>query len=313
MIKWIKQTKNKIKVTKVSFVVLLVLLGCLLFFGTSLSRFIYNGVKNYYFESQNFYFNCDKLAENEAIFQLDNWDGVTSFEITFNMNSFKNNLVSAKSNIEYDIEYECSSKATCTISKESGLIPTTTHEDYFTITVVPNQTLVEGDSIVVNTSVTSTSPYVKTLTGKVTLNVGIPGISYEISDKVNQPYLNFSITNTFDYYQVVTAFDSYAVGDTIESSVYSSLSSENKEKCTSIIIRLDFDPRVILIDMTSEFYDNAYEYTTTMIDGKEYINSVKFGMDAVSSMNIRFYKVEASNNYTYPYVNPTSVIGFNVL
>ena len=67
------------------------------------------------------------------------------------------------------------------------------------------------------------------------------------------------------------------------------------------------------MDITSDFYDNAYSNTTQLIDGKEYVNGITFGIDPINSIIIRFYKVEASNNYTYPFVNPTSVINFEAL
>lgn len=304
---------KKIGAFKVILVFVIVILFLTVIFRPSVARYIYNGLKNYYYESQNFYFNCDKLSTEGAIFQLDNWDGVNSFDVTFNMDSFKNNLISSTSDIAYDITYKCSSKANCAITKESGLIPTSTHTDYFVITVTPNTTLIEGDYILLEVGVVSTEPYTKELTGTVRLNVGIPGIAYEISDKANRPYLDFNITNTLDYYQVVTAFNGYSVGDTIEQNVYNSLSNENKAKCTSALIRLDFNPNIILVDITSDFYENAYSYTTQLIDNKQYINSIVFGMEPVSSLSIRFYKVEASNNYTYPYVNPSSIITFTAL
>ena len=309
-----KRIKNK----KINFYhVIVILIGLfvlsMFLFDTSFSRYVYNGLKSYFFESQGFYFNCDKLSTDTAIFQLDNWDGVNSFPITFTMNSFKNNLVSAEEDIEYIITNTCTGRANCTLSKDEGFIDKDSHTDTFSIVVTPTATLEEGESIVVDVKAVSTTPYKKELTGKITLNVGVPGIAYEIVDKVNQPYLNFSITNTLDYYRVVTAFDEYSAGTILESSVYNELTSDKKAKCTSALIKLEFDPNDILIDMTSEFYENAYDYTTTMIDGKEYINSVTFGVDAVSSMIIRFYKVEASRNYTYPYQNPTSIITFNVL
>lgn len=312
--KLLKKIKNKkLKVYHIIIIFLIVLTICLFAFDTSFSRYIYNGIKDYYFESQNFFFNCDKMDTDTAIFQLDNWDGVTAFPITFNMNSFKNNMVAATNNIGYDITYSCSSRAICSISKEEGIITTTNNTDFFVITVNPNGNLSEGDSIVVNVAAESTYPYVKRISGRITLNVGVPGLAYEIVDKSNQPYLNFSITNTLEFYQVVTPFGTYNEGDHLDVSTYNALSPENQAKCTSAKIRLNFDPNVILIDMTSEFYENAYAYTTTTIDGKEYINSVTFGMDIVSSMNIRFYKANSSSNYTYPYVNPTSIIQFNVL
>ena len=288
-------------------------IAILFLFKPSFARYIYNGIKNYYYESQRFYFNCDKLSDDEAIFQLDNWDGVNSFNVTYNMDSFKNNFIAAESDITYNITYSCSSNVTCTINKQTGLIPSNTHTDFFIVNITPNVMLHEGDSVTLNVSVSSTSPYTKTLSGVVRLNVGVPGISYEIEDKANRPYLDFNITNTLNYYRVVNAFGSYNSGDVLEEEVYNNLSSSEKANCTSALIRLTFDPNVILLDITSDFYDNAYSNTTQLIDGKEYVNGIIFGVDPITSISIRFYKVEASNNYTYPFVNPSSVINFEVL
>ena len=304
---------KKSTIFKYTIVLIVIIFVSLILFKPSFARYVYTGIKNYYYESQSFYFNCDKLSTDGAVFQLDNWDGVNSFDVTFNMDSFKNNLIASSVDIEYEIDYSCSSKADCTITKEEGLIPTSTHTDYFVITVTPNQTLIEGDYITVNVSAKSSEPYEKELTGTIRLNVGVPGITYEIVDKANRPYLDFNITNTLDYYQVVTPFGNYNQGDTIEQSVYNNLSAADKEKCTSALIRLAFNPNVILVDVTSEFYENAYSYTTQTINNKDYINSIVFGMEPVSSMSIRFYKVDATNNYTYPYVNPSSIITFTAL
>ena len=157
-------------------------------------------------------------------------------------------------------------------------------------------------------TVTSNSPYTKELSGTVTLNVGVPGISYTIADKVNQPYLEFKITNTLNYYRVGIPFGNYTFGQELTDAEYNSLSASDKAKCTSAIINLTFDPNVILVDVTSDFYENAYSNTTQIINGKPYVNSITFGMDAVSSISIRFYKVNAANNYTYPNDNHTPSI-----
>lgn len=316
----------------------------------SYARYIYNGIKDYYYESQSFYFNCDKLSTSGAVFQLDNWDGVNTFPVNYTLNSIKNDLIASPDEIEYEINnFECSSNyylvvtpfdgnaqgdritpaaynslsetnkakcsptATCTISKEDGVIGTTTHTDSFKVNITPNTTLNQGDYVILSVSVKSTSPYTKTLTGTVRLNVGVPGISYEIADKGGQPYLDFKITNTLNYYRVAIPFGSYAQGAPIDEEIYNTLSAEDKAKCTSALIKLNFNPNIILVDVTSDFYDNAYSYSTQIIDGKEFINGITFGVDRVSSTSIRFYKVNAANNYTYPYFNPISIIGFQVL
>ena len=323
--------KNQIKKLpkiKLFFIVFCLLILITFIIKPSYARYIYNGLKDYYY----------------------NWDGVNSFPVTYNMNSIKNELISASDDIDYVVESykctsnfyyvtvafdsysvgdriteavysglsdgnkaKCSAAATCTISKEEGTIGTTTHADNFTINITPNTTMRQDDSVTLTVKVKSVSPYSKELTGVVRLNVGVPGISYEITDRGGQPYLDFKITNTLDYYRVVTAFGDYTPGTTIEADVYNNLSSENKAKCTSALIKLTFNPNVILVDVTSDFYSNAYTYTTQQIDGKPYINSITFGVDRASSISIRFYKANAASNYTYPYNNPVSIINFQVL
>ncbi len=311
-----KKPRKKLNRFKTIIIVSLLVVVALFLLKPSWARYIYNGLKNYYYESQGFYFNCNKLSEDGAVLQLDNWDGVNSIDLEYDMNSFKNNSVASTSDISYTIEKECRTNAnvSCTISKEEGLISRTTHEDYFIITVTPNENLPQGARVVVDVTVKSTDPYEKELTGTVTLNVGVPGISYEIVDKAGQPYLDFKITNTLNYYRVGIPFGTYTFGQTIDDNTYNSLSAADKAKCTSAIINLTFDPNIILVDVTSDFYENAYTNTTQLINNKAYINGITFGMEPVSSMTIRFYKVNASNNYTYPSVNnPSPIITFQAL
>lgn len=310
-----KKPKRKISRFKLILIIIVSVTGLLFLFKPSFARYIYDGIKNYYYESRNFYFNSNKLSEAGIDLQLDNWDGVTSFDIDYTLNSIKNNSVASPDNISYNItKHRCVTNAnvTCTITKETGLIPTNTHKDTFTITVTPNEALAQGAKVTVEVEVESTAPYEKKLVGTVELNVGVPGISYEIFDKANRPYLDFKITNTSNFYRVVIPFGNYTYGWTLEESVYNALSDENKAKCTSALIDLSFDPTVILVDVTSDFYENAYNYTTQIINGKAYINGITFGMDPATSISIRFYKVNAANDYTYPTDDPnnTSIITF---
>lgn len=277
----------------------------------SIARYVYNVVRNYYLETQDFYFNCDKMAINQAIYQIDNWDGVDDFPVTFNMNSIKNNIVVSKSDIAYNIVKSCSSNVTCTLSKNNGVIDADTNRDYFTVNIHPIVSLQEGDSVWLEISASSTSPYIQTISGRVTLNVGIPGLSYEIKDAANQPYLNFSLTNTFDFYKVITAYGNHAVGEEISSSAYRNLSPAEQENYASALITLTFDPNVVLLDLTSEFYQNVVSFTQRTIGGYQYVDSITFKVDPISSEMIRFYKKDASMNYTYPYVTNTPVISFS--
>lgn len=283
----------------------------LLTVGTSFARYVYVEIRDFYLASKNFYFNSDKLDDPIARYQIDNWSGVDSYSITFNMNSYKNNSVYAKSDITYDVEYRCSSNITCSISGDYGTIYTSDHTDSFVITINPNTTFSDGDSVWLEVDATSIKPYTKTLHGRFVIKIGKIGLSYEIVDKKNSPYFDFNITNTLDYYIVKEAFDNYEVGDKIDISTYLELSEANRKKCSSSVISLSFDPNKVRLDMTNSNYLNASSVSKEVIDNYDYINGITFKVDALASTVVRFYKEDASMDYTYPFENNTSVIEFN--
>ena len=301
--------KNK-KIKKITFI--FIGLGLLfIIIGATYGRYIYLELKDYYLSTKNFYFNSDKLTVGRAIYQVENWSGVDSYNISINLNSYKNNLEVCDSDITYEITYSCSQNVNCNLNKTSGTIYTTTNTDNIVATLTPITNLSEGDSAFIEVTATSTAPYRKTIKARFVLNVSVSGLSYAIEDEVNRPYLNFNITNTLDYYTVVTAFDSYSVGDKIDINTYLNLSIDKKEKCKSALITLTFDPNKVVLDMTSEYYLNSISHTTTMINGHEYINSITFNVEAISSAQVKFYKIDATKNYTYPIVNNSSIVSFN--
>ena len=48
--------------------------------------------------------------------------------------------------------------------------------------------------------------------------------------------------------------------------------------------------------------------TNVLINGKSYISGFTIPIDAISSREIRFYKVDVSQNYTYPNNNGNSIV-----
>ncbi len=297
---------NKKRILIISFLLLL------LFGGVSFGRYSYKEIRDFYLATKKFYFNSDKLTEKGANYRIENWSGVGTYSVTVNMNSFDNNNLFSEENINYDIEYDCSTGVTCSSleNKNSGVISTSQHTDSFTIVItVPTETVFEtGDMVVLNIRTKSTSPYEKELKGRFTLVVGQYGLSYEIEDSVNSPYLSIRITNTLDYYRVLESFDNYNEGTQIDIETYLSLSEENKAKCSSAIVNLSFDPNVIILDMTSEDYQKAINTGQEIINNHNYINRMSFKIDALSSETVKFYKADPSQNYTYPIVNDNSVI-----
>ncbi len=274
-------------------------------------RYIYNDIRDFYLSSRNFYFNSDKLKVNRAIYQVDTWSAVDPYTIVINMNSSKNNLVHTSSDIEYNISYICSDNVLCSINKSSSTIYASSHSDSFTAVITPNGSFSDGDEAYMEIYADSVYPYKKRLSARFILRVGRVGISYSIDDEVKRPYLNFNITNTFDYYLVKEEFDSYSVNDRIDRGTYMSLSDDNKKRCTSVMISLSFDPNVVILDMTNSAYLNAYNVSIINIDGYDYVNGISFKMDSESSEVIKFYKRDVTIDYSYPIINDNSVIGFS--
>ena len=137
--------------------------------------------------------------------------------------------------------------------------------------------------------------------------MGKEKLSYQITDDEQSPYMILSMTNTLSYYTVKEAFGSYTVGQKIDIDTYLALTDEEKKKCYSAIVRIEFDPNEILFDVTNSAYADATNITTTTIGGKTYISGFTISIDAISSREIRFYKVDVSQDYTYPNNNNSIV------
>ena len=271
-------------------------------------RYLTNTINDFFIRSKEFYFYSDKLSEDNSVYQVDNWSGVDDYIITINMNSNNNNIEVASYDIGYNISYKCTDNAICQLSKTEGIILANTNSDFFNLTITPNMQLNTGDKVVVEVEVNSTAPYKKTLKGKFTLVVGKEKLTYQITDSAQNPYMQLSMTNTLTFYNVNESFGTYNVGDKIDIDTYLGLSDAEKAKCYSAMVDIKFDPTEILFDVTNSAYSDATNMTTTTINGKTYINSFTIKIDAISSKEIRFYKVDVSKNYTYPNKNNVSIV-----
>jgi hypothetical protein len=67
---------------------------------------------------------------------------------------------------------------------------------------------------------------------------------------------------------------------------------------------------MLLLDTTSEVIKKA-TYGTSNVNGRNYVNYMRFPLDPLSSVAIKFYKNNPSENYTYPGVYSWSVIWVN--
>lgn len=291
--------------------ILLFLLLLMIPLVVTLSRYISNQWKDYYLSSRDFYFRSNRLAQDHPTYQITNWSGVDVMTLDISMMSSKNDLLHSDFDIAYDIEIVCPEDVTCSLNKNSGIIYQTSHQDQFTVTVAPNRVFETDEKAQIEVIAKSTLPYEETISATFEFVVSTMEVSYAINDAKNQPYMILAITNSITYYKVYEAFGSYQVGDELDETTYLSLNPEDRKKCASAMMTLTFDPNEVVIDTTSSIIQES-TYTTTMIDGVEYINSLTFPMNASSSKDVRFYKIDASKDYTYPLENETSIIQVSV-
>lgn len=296
---------------KTSIIIIVVL--AILLISVTYAKYIYNIIDNYILETKGFYFNSNVMSINNKQHNINNWDGVNSYTLLIDVSSKKNDSRYTTQDVAYDIECTCPDSVTCNLSKNSGTITEDAKTDSFQLTISPRHAFGEGERVDINIKATSTSPYKKTLTTTYHIGVLKSNFTYNIEDKVNSKYLILNLTNSVAYYEVETAFDGHQVGDIISFDDYLTLSDANKAKCFSAKIKLSFSPNDLIPDMTSFTYINKLQETTeTLADGYNYVNSYKFNMDAMETQKIYFYKKDITQDYTYPVVNDTSIIGVNI-
>ena len=75
-------------------------------------------------------------------------------------------------------------------------------------------------------------------------------------------------------------------------------------------VSLEFDPNIVRIDLNDDAYINRIEGSEE-VNSDGYVEKFVFTMDKESAQNIKFYKVDMSQDYTYPSGDATSVITVN--
>ena len=305
-----KKKKDKIPFKIIILIIAIVLVS---YAGFTLARYVIEELHGYYLNSKHFYFTSNRLKENNPLYQVNNWSGVGSFNISFDLLSEKNSLVYANYDIPYTVTYTCPNDVICSVDKPTGTIYRTssTHSDTITLSVNPQRAYSENERLTVHIVASSTSPYVKTITADFEYVVGKQGVTYEIEDVANRTYMILKITSAINFCTVTQAFGNYAVGDSISNDVYRRLAAIDKPKCVSKVIGLSFSPSNILLDTTSNIIDNS-TYTNQTINGVDYINSLTFNIEPLSTVAIKFYKKNTALNYTYPFENATSIVTVTV-
>lgn len=295
------------KKIKKKYLIIIILSPLFIFATYTFAKYITERFFSYYSYSKDFYFSSNILKEDNPLYQINNWLGIGQFTINFDLLSKKNEYVYTDYDVAYEASVTCPSDVTCQLDRTSGVIYSSSHSDTLQITVVPTRLYTEGERVTIQINARSTSPYVKELSARYEYVVGKTGVTYEIEDSVNSPYLLLKITNAINYCKVIDSFDDYNVGDPIDVDHYMQLSSDKKQKCVSQYANLSFDPWNVYLDTTSEILKKSTN-TTMNYNGKNYVNSLRFALEPQSSVAIKFYKIYPWNNYTYPNQSSYSVI-----
>lgn len=90
---------NRIRNSVIVFLVIILIVTCSVF-----GRYIYYQAREAYFTSKAFYFTSDLLTLDNATYQYENWGGVDTYEINFDLYSYENTLL----RLDYDLQYELS-------------------------------------------------------------------------------------------------------------------------------------------------------------------------------------------------------------
>lgn len=296
-------------------VIVLVLTTLFLLVTIVFGRYIRNIVNNYILETKAFYFNSSVLGVNGKNYSIVNWDGVNSYPLTIDVNNRKNSLRHTSVDITYNISYNCPATVQCSLSKTSGIIYTDTEVDSYILTVTPLQNFYEGDTVTVTTTVESTFPYRKIMSATYTIGVEKSNFSYNITDAVNDKYLLLNLVNSISYYEVSERFGDYDVGDQVSLDEYALLTQAEKDKCFSAIVTVQYNPQVLLVDMTDSLYLRHLNtnYQETTLNGYQYVSRFSFKVNAASSNSIIFYKNDITQNYTYPLGGNNSIITVSVV
>ena len=277
------------------------------------AKYIVEEFHSYYLNAKHFYFTSNRLKKNNPTYLINNWSGVGSFQISFDILSEKNRYVYTDYDIPYTVRFVCPNDVECSVDKPTGTVmnASTGHKDTITLSVNPTRSYSENERLSIYIESTSVSPYQETIGATFEYVVGKQGVTYEIDDEASRVYMIFKITNAINFCTVRTAFGNYAVGDLIDVSTYRALNATDRANCVGKNIELTFNPNVVILDTTDNIMKRA-TYHQRDINGTLFVDQLNFQIEPVSTTAIKFYKANKNLNYTYPIVTSQSIIGVSI-
>jgi hypothetical protein len=270
-------------------VILMIAIAVFFVCGFTLAKYVSNSFWDYYLKSKGFYFSSDYLGST-TIQNVNNlWDGdsvhfniknnlnqkvITNYDINYNASCTV--LGEASSYVECHMGGTNSSSEQGTLSRIEACVNNTpdginvssfnetdcetqgyewtdqiaSKDLYFDIVLTDNNYQLKD--LKVNVTVTSTSPYHKTLTGEFSL--------YKINNEGNSVSLSYK--NYVDYDRLIVS------NPTLEN------------KC----VEVSWDASKLIINADSN------QYSSSELDENGYINKIKFNINAKNSASYIFYK-----------------------
>lgn len=274
-------------------IITILVIGIFTMCGVSFAKYVSNSFWNYYLKSKEFYFDSDELKESGKRNINTQWDGGSTF-ISLKNSTNESNITN------YDISYKatCTLKDTNTNAKcvlsgtnnntFNGILSNnevcvnnkddTTDVSNYTKTecevngyewvnkvaskdlyfdIISDEEIDEATAVV---TVTSTSPYKKTLTGEFVLK----------KDKKSNETVSMHYNNYTDYDELVVS------------------NSHSEKKCVNI----KWDSTKLRIDYDKETIKSYLE------DENGYINSIDLTISEKSSNTYKFYKLDSTEQNT---------------
>ena len=262
-----RRKKNKVKLVLIILVIILCITTSV--FG----RYVINVAKDLYLTSKNFYFTSNILDINMPTYDYSNWGGVDTYQIDVDLYSWKNELLKLNYNLEYVIYAESNTpeKVRCSFGTQNGsatktgVIYSDTNKVGEALYITPLTTLNQSDKITITIVAKATGEYEKEISAKINLNITEHGTNISIEDSANSNYAILKLTNT---------------------------------NVTGTDVTLEFDPKVIRLDLNDLIYSNRKQTITKNVDGYEYISKIIFPIEKEATRNIKFYKVDKTKDYT---------------
>jgi len=273
---WNQKMRNGKKINKLKVGIVVIFFIVFAFAISAFGRYVYYSAIDAYFSARQFYFSSNLLLLGGNTYTYDNWGGIGEYEIAIELYSFNNEL----SKLDYPLDYTitCESlntdKITCTIAgtdektSDERTIGTDTHTSIVTILVNPvGEKINEGETVKLKVTARTDEPYQKEISCTISLYIKLPdGNTYSIEDDVGDEYAILKLVNRGE---------------------------------TATNVTLSFDSDESWLDTNDELYtQNLERVIQTSADG--YIEEAIFTIDAEAAKNVKFYKVNKWQDYSYP-------------